>query len=45
MNEYGFKNCIVIYTTVEKVKYDAEGNEVGRETSLTGRKVDLEDED
>lgn len=45
MNQYGFKNCIVIYETTEKVRYDENGEVIGTETAMTARKVDLENED
>lgn len=44
MNQYGFKNCIVIYETTEKVRYDENGEVVGTETAMTARKVDLGNE-
>lgn len=45
MNQYGFKNCIVIYETTEKVRYDENGEVIGTETAMTARKVDLGNED
>lgn len=39
--DYGFRNCLVIYETTEKVKYDAEGKIVNKQSITTARKVDL----
>lgn len=44
MNAYGFKDCVVIYTTTEKVRYDSDGEVVGKETALTARKVNLDED-
>lgn len=39
--EGNIKNAIVVTTTVEKLKFDADGKIIGKETTVSSKRIDL----